>query len=348
MLRIKRKIESFISLLYINKQIDKLHKQINNRKGCSRIYYFCTPTHSNLGDQAQYLCWLRIFKEQYPSFEIVCVPEKYRKYDTLRQIRKNIQHGDKLFIHSGYLFYDPHPELPLILDVVRAFFDYPITILPQTINIVDEKIKHIVSNQLNSHDTLTICCRDKVSFNNAQHLFNNATIKLMPDVVTSLIGDKSFRYDSNKRKGILFCLRNDGEKYYSTQDLKTLQNKFKGVRIKTTDTTIQAPMWSWDKNREKLIRNVLKEFSSYQVVVTDRYHGTIFSQVENTPVVVLSSADHKLSSGVKWFPKDKFGMNIYFANDLEEAYALTNDILKREGKIYYNPTWFKDNFFVAK
>ena len=107
-------------------------------------------------------------------------------------------------------------------------------------------------------------------------------------------------------------------------------------------------MWSWDRNREKLIRNVLKEFSSYQVVVTDRYHGTIFSQVENTPVVVLSSADHKLSSGVKWFPKEKFGMNIYFANDLEEAYSLTNDILKREGKVYYNPTWFKENFFIAR
>ncbi|WP_082026255.1 polysaccharide pyruvyl transferase family protein [Prevotella pectinovora] len=44
---------------------------------------------------------------------------------------------------------------------------------------------------------------------------------------------------------------------------------------------------------------ILQQFAKYQVVITDRYHGTIFSQIVNTPVIVISSTDHKLRSGVK-------------------------------------------------
>ena len=60
---------------------------------------------------------------------------------------------------------------------------------------------------------------------------------------------------------------------------------------------------------------------------------------------MLSSTDHKLSSGVNWFPKEKFAGNVYYAKNLEEADAIAKDILKRSGKVIINPSYFKDKFY---
>lgn len=39
----------------------------------------------------------------------------------------------------------------------------------------------------------------------------------MPDVVTSLIGNAEFQYPNSTRKGVMLCVRNDGEKLYSDE-----------------------------------------------------------------------------------------------------------------------------------
>lgn len=313
-----------------------------------RIYFFCTPTHSNLGDQAQLMCWLRLFSEWYPDYKVIQVSTKFRVFDTLRNIHKIIKPEDKIFIHSGYLIFDPHPELPFILDVVRDFYDHPITILPQTVNLMDGWYQHIVAEIFNSHPNLTLMCRDEVSLKKAETMFPKVELKLMPDVVTSLIGNKDFQYANSNRNGALLCVRNDLEKYYSDSQINELRKKLDcltGGGTVVCDTTIKASPWVWDRKREELIRSMLKTFSRYQVIITDRYHGTIFSQIVNTPVIVLSSADHKLSSGVKWFPKEDFGKNIFFTNNLDEAYNLVVEILKRKGKVINNPPYFKRKYY---
>lgn len=170
----------------------------------------------------------------------------------------------------------------------------------------------------------------------------------MPDVVTSLIGNEEFQYPNIKRNGVMFCIRNDGEKLYTDEEMAEMRNKFQGVHISISDTTIKANIWEWDKKREGLIHKILKKFSNYQVIITDRYHGTIFSQIVNTPVIVLSSTDHKLSSGVNWFPAEHFGRNITFAENLCEAYNKAMKILASNEEIVKNPTWFKDTFYCSK
>ena len=343
-MKILKKIQQLVSIIYTEIETDKLQNYIRNRKADRRIYFFCTPSHSNLGDQAQFYCWLKLFKTIYCDYEVICVPTKYRSEQTLRSIKEFLKEDDKLFIHSGYLLYDPHPELPFILDIIRAFTDRDITILPQTVNFIDPWITNIVQTQFGLHPKLHLMCRDEISLINAKKLFPNVDSLLMPDVVTSLIGDKDY-YVAAKRDGILFCLRNDGEKYYSDEALSGLISRFKSVKTDRFDTTINEPMWSWDKHRENLIKEVIAKFSKYRVIVTDRYHGTIFSQIANTPVVVLSSNDHKLSSGVKWFPKDIFEGKVYYAKSLDEAYTYIECILSKESNSSPNPTWFKDNYY---
>lgn len=343
--KIKNKVVGVSSQYYIANKTKELAQQITDKHSKPRIYFFCTPTHSNLGDQAQLFCWLRLFKEWHPGYEVVCVPTRYRSFATIRTIHKNLQKNDIIYVHSGYLIFDPHPELPFILDIVRGFYDTKITILPQTVNLVGEWFQHIVAQVFNSHPNLTLYCRDEVSLENAKKLFPKVEKKLMPDVVTSLIGNAEFQYPNSIRKGVMLCVRNDGEKLYSDEQIDSLRKRFDGIKTDICDTTIYAPIWEWENNRSGLIRNMLEAFSKYQVIITDRYHGTIFSQIVNTPVIVISSTDHKLSSGVKWFPKELFEGNITFAIDLDEAYNKATEILARNGKQKKNPAWFKNTYY---
>lgn len=286
-------------------------------------------------------------KEWYPDYEVVCVPTLYRQFDTIRAIHEGLRKDDIIYIHSGYLIFDLHPELPFILDVIRGFYDHHVVILPQTVNILGGWFQHIVSHVFNDHPNLTLYCRDEVSLEKANHLFPNVTNKLMPDVVTSLIGNETFQFPETRKNGIMFCVRNDGEKFYTDNQITELRMRLESWKTSMCDTTIVAPVWKWDVNREQLIHQILQQFAKYQVVITDRYHGTIFSQIVNTPVIVISSTDHKLSSGVLWFPHEKFSDNISFAKDLNEAYEKAVDILKRNGAVKKNPAWFKENYFSS-
>lgn len=342
---VKKTIAQYVKFRYDASQKKSLSDKLNHNIGAPRIYLFSTPIHSNLGDQAQLMCWLQLFNEWYPDHEVFCIPATYRQFDTLRIIHKIIKKEDKIFVHSGYLIFDPHPELPFILDVVRAFYDHPITILPQTVNLMDEWYRHIVASQFNQHPNLTLICRDEVSLQYSEEMFPKINIKLMPDVVTSLIGNEKYQFNGSNRKGVLLCVRNDGEKLYTPRQIENLKNKFVGVNITQTDTTIKAATRKWDRDREILISNIVKQFSNYQVIITDRYHGTIFSQVANTPVIVLSSTDHKLSSGVKWFPQSVFGEKVFYVNDLDEAYEKAKMILDRNGQLNNNPPYFKNKFY---
>ena len=331
--RIRRKYNYLMDNEYIKRQQKRLIEEIKSSYGCKTIFYFCVPRHSNLGDQAQYMCWLRLFGEFYHEYRIVCLPCQITTIEALQLIKDQIGKDDRIYVHSGYLIFDPHPELPFICNVVNLFCENPITILPQTINLMSEAKKKMVTNSFNAHPNLTVISRDEVSFQNACDLF--------PEY-------KGFQYDNVQRSGIMFCIRNDREKYYSDIQIEELKRKFGKIRVDMNDTSITMPIRYWNERRELLIQQSISSFATYQLIITDRYHGTIFSQIANTPVIVLSSSDHKLSSGVKWFPKEVFGKNIFYANDLKEAYFLATTILERKGVIYKNPPYFREKFYSQK
>lgn len=340
--RITRKYYFWINTLFVWMERRRLSQVLNSSKSKQTIYLFSNPIHSNLGDQAQTYCILNWFKSNYPSFQVVCLPQKTTSPKMLQIIRDRLTETDLLFIHSGYLMFDPHPHLPYICDVIELFKDRKIVVLPQTINLNSEKVLKKVQGAFNDHSNLYLLCRDDVSFERAHKLFPKCKLILWPDFVTSLIGIKAY---SNFRNGIMFCMRNDGEKFYTDDDIYKLKDRFGGIHITPFDTTINKSAFAWRFNREKLIENVLDKFSHHQLVITDRYHGTIFSQVTSTPVIVLSSSDHKLSSGVKWFSNDSFKENVFFARSLDEAYELAKEIMLRKGEMVKNPDFFESKYF---
>lgn len=319
-----------------------------------KVFLFSIPTHPNLGDQAQLMCTEKWIRENYPDYRLIEMPHLYAPLDNGNPkallfntkfiqyiVLKLIIRRNDIFIgHSGYFFIDHHGGW-FSYDFLLNNWENKFVILPQTVNFYTPVVIKRASKTFGNRQNLTLLCRDEVSFEKAKEMFGSTNLLLYPDIVTSLIGTR--KYD-NPRDGVLFCMRDDIEAFYSANDIDTLMQRFGNIRIEKVDTTLKISSREMKNNRDKLINEMIERISTYKVVITDRYHGTIFSAIANTPVVVINSADHKLSSGVNWFPKDVFGDNVQFAKDLNAAYSKAQEILSRSA-LKRNPPYFKDNYW---
>lgn len=306
------------------------------------IYIFGSPRHSNMGDQAQTYCIIRWAKLNYPNYNVLVFTKAIVNDMILRLLRLVIKKSDKIFIHSGYHLTDLYDEKRVYCKVLKLFPDFRILVFPQTVNFVksveDEKY---VSEVFNNHGNILLCCRDEISYKKAKMLFPDCELLLYPDIVTALIGKMHYK---NKRDGILFCMRNDIEAFYEKKQILEFFNLFEKETIKMTDTTLDLSYYYIREHREKILKQIFEEYSRYKVVVTDRYHGTIFSLIAGTPVVVLSSKDHKLYSGVRWFP-ESYHKYVYYAENLAEAYKIVLNILQDKTLAYCLPSYFEEKYY---
>lgn len=319
-----------------------------------KMFLFSIPTHPNLGDQAQLMCTEKWIRKNYPDYQLIEMTHLYLPLDNGNPkalllntkfiqyiVLKLIIRKDDIFIgHSGYFFVDHHGGW-FTYDFLLRNWKNKFIILPQTVNFYTPVIIKRASQTFGNKPNLTLLCRDEVSFEKAKGMFGSTKLLLYPDIVTSLIGTRTY---NNPREGVLFCIRDDIEAFYSPSDIDTLMQRFGNIRMEKVDTTLKVPSKEMKRNRDKLIDEMIEKISTYKVVITDRYHGTIFSAIANTPVVVINSTDHKLSSGANWFPEEKFGDNVQFANDLDEAYTKAKDMLSRP-TIKQSPPYFKENYW---
>lgn len=306
-----------------------------------RIFLFGTPYHCNMGDQAQTYCIINWFKNNYPQHKVIPFALRTSNGLSLKLMRKFIHNDDLIAFHIGYHLTNLYNEQSVYCRIAQNFTDFPIIVFPQTINYTTEEEAQKTAKIFNRHGRITLLCRDQISFNTARNLFQGCNLLLYPDIVTSLIGTKSFK---NEREGILLCMRNDKEAFYSKNQISGLRIKLETIsRVDQTDTTINADIKEVIKNRETILNEIFEDYSKYKVIITDRYHGTIFSLIAGTPVIVLSSSDHKLSSGVKWFP-ESFSGHVSYVNDLTDAYNLADKILNTRMKQNL-PAHFKELYW---
>ena len=182
--------------------------------------------------------------------------------------------------------------------------------------------------------------RDDISYQTAIQLYDKEKVLVLPDIVTTLIGKYNF---SENRNSVLFCLRNDNEKLYSDEELEKLMNiiREKYGNVDRTDTNSCVTLEEMRHNIKSILEEEFKIFAKYKIVVTDRYHGTIFSLISNTPVIVLNSTDHKLSSGINWF-KGIYDEYVYYAKSLNEVERFIDTIMSKKY------TYKLDDYFETK
>lgn len=321
-------------------------RYIKEHRDASRkphVFLFGVPAHSNLGDQAQAYCILRWLKQYLPDYEVETDNWRTASKARFSALKKIFRKGDILLCHSGYHITDLYGEKRAYLRAAKTFPDEPIGILPQTVYFENQKNLEAVAADFNKQGHVTLLCRDEVSYQKAQEAFTNCRLFLFPDIVTMLIGTFEFHTPETKQ-GVLFCMRNDKEALYSKETIAALREQLSPLYpTALTDTTIHAPHEAITADRERYIREKVEEIARYRVVVTDRYHGTIFSLIANTPVIIVNSTDHKLSSGVKWFP-ESFRSHVFYAADLSEVPALIKSIIEAPAP-HPLPPYFAEKYY---
>ncbi len=295
-----------------------------------RIWYFGVPIHQNLGDQAQKFVIEKWLENNYPMAEIIKIPSQAFNAGTRRVIRiikDFIQPNDLIVMQSGHTMDGLHDDETPHRLASTCFPDNRIIFFPTSIRFNSKRGKELDRKAIGSHANTLFLARDAVSAQIARDLYPRLDVRLYPDVVTSLIGKYSF---DNQREGVLLCARNDGEKLYSYAAIDKLASALYGLcDVSRTDTTVKWDGIDLDSHDAWTgIEGVIESYSQKCVIVTDRYHGTIFARIAGTPVVVLKTNDHKVVSGAKWFT-DAGDKGIVVADNLEEVPGLVSDFMKR-------------------
>lgn len=310
------------------------------------IFVFGSPSHSNLGDNAQTLCIAELLKREFPDYTVRFFTDGYlasARFKIIPYLSWICRKDAMVMLHSGYHMTDLYMRVELLNRyAVQSFKDRPILAFPQTIFYQTENELKKAEEIYNSHPNLTVMCRDEVSYAFAQVHFHKCKLLLMPDIVTTMIG----KYDFNEnRSGILLCKRNDKESKFSADEVNALITRLeKFGKVDVTDTTVPDSWATINKDLKKYLENVWREYSKYKVIVTDRYHGTIFSLIANTPVVVIPSTDHKLSSGVKWFP-ESFKDYVRFAPTFDDVEREVSSIVNDLHLNHRLPPYFSEKYY---
>ena len=326
--------------------------RIENQTSKEKIWYFCVPVHANLGDQAQACCIRKWLSENYSEREVVeiyhngsnfCINLYCDFLDKLllRKIKDHMKENDLIFIQSGYTMMDTHPYQKVYLRVVELFPNNRIIFLPQTINYNTNIAKKHIKETLDTSRNVFLLCRDTVSLKTAEELLPNCRKALFPDIVTTLIGKFNFCF---QRSGILLCTRKDDEKYYSEKDIRKLKKSLELIEpVETTDTTFDFDPLCGNNEIWELVMQTIKEYSQKKIVITDRYHGTIFSMVANTPVVVIKTLDHKVVTGLEWF-KGIYDNAIFYADSIDDAIKICTSILENKLEISNKPYFYEQYY----
>ena len=257
-----------------------------------------TPAHYNLGDHLIAANEIEFLKNKCHFENVIEIPTRVfihnkDKYTNL------VSQEVPVFITGGGWMGDVWPEDQKIMeDIIDFFSNNNIFVFPQTIFYREnDSIKITQYNKnfikvLNKARNITIFCRDLGSYD-ILHGFESANIhiKLAPDIGLYF---RSFKKWQNKLNAIGFCLRKDREKVVDNNVKESLYEYFnkKDVMVEVIDTIYnkKVPLW----RRKKILANLKNKFSKYDLVITDRLHGMIFSYIVGTNCIAFNNSTNKV------------------------------------------------------
>jgi len=100
------------------------------------------------------------------------------------------------------------------------------------------------------------------------------------------------------------------------------------------------------KEREHRLRDIWKDFSTAELVITDRLHGMIFAAITGTPCIALDNSTGKIANSYNWI--QSLGYIKFVPRD---EYSRLKDIVSEMLK-YSNSSYpeelFKHEFEIIK
>lgn len=203
----------------------------------------------------------------------------------------------------------------LRLEVIRAYPNNKIIILPQTVFYKDDAVFQDDAKIFNSHNNLYICARDTVSFEYLQQSLT-CNLLLVPDMAFCISSKLLKKYSKKEGDRTLFLKRNDpefcqydfnshiteDEAMLDTCDWPTMEQQFK------TKTYLDKLLWHKERLgrlsdiyadkifRPFQVKKGIEFVSQYKKVYTTRLHVAILSLLLDKEIVFFDNSYGKNSS----------------------------------------------------
>ena len=262
-----------------------------------KVILIGVPRHNNLGDNAIAMAEEKFIKENLTDYKYYEVEEE-NVDEQLKEIKQNINNEDIILYHGGgnigdeYLYVEEERR-----NLIKAFPNNLIIILPQTIYFKDKKELEKSKEIYGKHPNLVLCAREDTSYNVMKKEFKHNKVIFVPDIVTYLNETKK----GEDRSGLLCIFRNDIEIKMTTEEkqiIKMLSKKYFG-KIEYDDTAVGNPIPTSELRKEKL-EKMFDKYRRAELVITDRLHGMIFAAITSTPCIALSNYNHKVKDTAKY------------------------------------------------
>lgn len=290
-------IDKYGDIRFAKERLNQRVPGIKPRTAGDRIWFLDAPEYGNLGDQAIAYAIQRFCTDNFPERELLEFQED-SVLQYLGWLKKNIDPSDVIILQGGGNLGNIYPRYEYIRrNIVRDFPNNKIIIFPQSVSFSKDSKgsyeKSVFSEVYGKHKKLILFARDSHSLKVIQKYIPEADVRLCPDIVLYLTGE----IESQKRRGLGACLRQDSEKSVSDEDVESiiaeLKKKYSSCRQITTLCEEEKPIVG--DLRKQLVREKLNEFASLEIILTDRLHGMIFSYITSTPCIALDNMTGKSS-----------------------------------------------------
>lgn len=325
----------------------RLKANVFKNRRSRKILLLTTPPPflRNLGDHAQVLGIKQWIESNFPGYDVL----EFDKQEVIRwmpEIGAGIQEEDLVFLQSGGNLGDNGIWSERARrKVIQQLPDNKIVVLPQTVWFSDtptgQRELSTTKEIYNAHPHLTVVARDPKSYQLAQDYFPSCRVDIAPDFVLYLFNSELVRKvidESDRKSSILLILREDNESVIDDRQSRRLREIVDSLdEYQEYNTVIDRDIPR--AKREEEVRQALELFLQSQIVITDRFHGLIFSVITRTPCIALESASHKITASKSWFSDCS---SIVFCDDHKDIPTLYADLVSREPNIV--DSWKENKF----
>lgn len=310
---------------------EPISNEINIHNENKKIWLLNTPEHDNLGDHLIAESELELIKKIKPEYEVIEVTDMEYLWHR-EKLRAIITKKDLLVITGGGFLGSMwlYNAENTVREIITDYPDNKVVILPQTIffeNNERGKKEFLKTSRIyNNHDKLTICLREKKSYEILKTMLSgNSKLHLLPDM------GLFFDYDVHvkRRENIGICFRNDKESTLCADDKKYIIQiaKMQATGIKFIST--HSGKFDDRKNRAEQIEKKMQEIASMSLIITDTLHCMIFAALCGIPCIAFDNVSNKVSNVYEWIKELKY---VKICTDLYDIDSMIHEMISRSGK----------------
>lgn len=318
-----------------------LKSKMNFWQNEKRLFLMNVHSYTNVGDylitQAENL----FLKEYFPDNEIIMIPSLICR-DGMPLLKTYINPSDILLIsgggYLGNLWLDCGETN--VRMIITNFLENKIIILSQTLFFTDdaEGAKELNNSRFfyNQHNNISICLRDKKSFELAQRIFDeNIRCKYIPDMV--LFMNKSHEvYD---RDDVVLCFRTDKEGVISADYMNEIERFLRDNNIEFGKMSMETQDIVKTEDYDKAVDEKLDIVRKSRLVITDRLHCMLLCAITGTPCIAFDNVSGKVKGVYEWIT------HLSYIKFVETQRKMDKEILEL---LHINSQCYYDNTEVMK